>query len=461
MNLICYELNEVPWRIVDLYVKLKPHSHLAAILENSCQLTTRTQDSGDLHPWTTWPTVHRGVYNDIHNIRFINQDIVTPYRPIWELLAKEGYRVGVFGSLQSWPIPDHLPFCFYIPDTFARDAQTYPQDLEVFQEFNLEQTQRDGAIAGRVRIVQQVPTLLRLVARGLRLTTVLRLGCHLVGEKLYPDYRTFRSILQAPVSFDFYWRLLNQHKPDFSTFFTNHVAGMMHRYWMYLFPEDFGYSLKTPRDCFLAQNIVRAMDIADQHIGRLKRFCDDTRYTLLIAGSMGQKAIQLADYCGELRIKDPDKFIAKLGFAGRVKSFMAMQPDFTFRCDTAETLEEFKGDALSLKNEKGESLFGCSISGLTIGLYLGGYSRQVIESQTLYREGSRLSIHVYGIDCIYRDQGTAYHEPDGIAIFYGQGIRVSDQRQKIASIQLLPTLLRAYQVPLGEYMAQPVETVLN
>ena len=48
-----------------------------------------TEDDGELHPWSTWPTVLRGVNNNIHNIRFINQDLRCSkfYKPIWEILA--------------------------------------------------------------------------------------------------------------------------------------------------------------------------------------------------------------------------------------------------------------------------------------------------------------------------------------------------------------------------------------
>ena len=36
---------------------------------------TYTYDSGELHPWTTWPTIHRGVGRDIHGISFLNQPL--------------------------------------------------------------------------------------------------------------------------------------------------------------------------------------------------------------------------------------------------------------------------------------------------------------------------------------------------------------------------------------------------
>ena len=103
--LVVYELNEVPWRVVDWYVRRKPDSALARMLNQANTLTTLTRDEGELHPWTTWPTLHRGVPNSMHNIRFINQSLAeaSAYPPVWEALQSSGKRVGLFGSLQSYP----------------------------------------------------------------------------------------------------------------------------------------------------------------------------------------------------------------------------------------------------------------------------------------------------------------------------------------------------------------------
>ena len=45
--------------------------------------------------------------------------------------------------------------------------------------------------------------------------------------------------MQPILSFDLYFKCLNKYQPDFSTFFSNHVAGIIHRYWRDIFPEDF------------------------------------------------------------------------------------------------------------------------------------------------------------------------------------------------------------------------------
>jgi hypothetical protein len=73
--LVVYELNELPWRVIDWYVRRKPESALGRMLNQVKTLTTVTRDVVELHPWTTWPTLNRGVTNNVHNIRFINQSL--------------------------------------------------------------------------------------------------------------------------------------------------------------------------------------------------------------------------------------------------------------------------------------------------------------------------------------------------------------------------------------------------
>ena len=74
-GIILYELNEVPRALIEKYIQLRPKSTIAEILNHSNLFDTFTHDVGELHPWTTWPTIHRGVNNNLHNIQFINQEL--------------------------------------------------------------------------------------------------------------------------------------------------------------------------------------------------------------------------------------------------------------------------------------------------------------------------------------------------------------------------------------------------
>ena len=128
-------MNEVPRRLIETYIKDYPKSTLAKLIKEGIILNTITHDKGELHPWSTWPTVHRGVDNSKHNLRFINQDkmLSNKYKPIWELLSKNNIDVGVFGSLQSYPPIKNKNYKFYLPDTFAPSPDAYPQELEAFK----------------------------------------------------------------------------------------------------------------------------------------------------------------------------------------------------------------------------------------------------------------------------------------------------------------------------------------
>lgn len=219
--LIFYELNEVPWRVVDFYVKARPNSCFARILPVTAQFTTVTKDEGQLHPWSTWPSLHRGVYNTTHKLLFLNQDrsCAASFPPIWEELASLGIPVGVFGSLQSYP-PSSLPFEFFVPDTFAPAPTTVPRRYECFQRFNLRRTREDGAVAEAVSLDgSSLNDVVQMFNNGLTVRTFGRLCHQILWERVQPLIRSRRSIFQAPVAFDVFRHALTNSSPRFCDIF--------------------------------------------------------------------------------------------------------------------------------------------------------------------------------------------------------------------------------------------------
>ena len=73
-KLIIYELNELPRKLLNYYIKIKPFSNLAYLHKNGHDLNTTTTDKGELHPWSTWATFYRGVDNSKHKIYSLKQD---------------------------------------------------------------------------------------------------------------------------------------------------------------------------------------------------------------------------------------------------------------------------------------------------------------------------------------------------------------------------------------------------
>lgn len=457
--LILYELNEVPWRVFDWYAQHRPRSAIATLLAESACYTTRTRDEGELHPWSTWPTLHRGVCNAQHGIFFINQDrrCAAAYPPLWETLAQHGVRVGVFGSLQSYPAPAasaSLPYCFYIPDTFAPSPETLPPAYRAFQAINLRQTRADGAVAGPLRVDG---SLLRDIARlpfiGIRASTFAMLARQLLSERLNPAYRSRRAILQAPLAFDVFLHAHRRHRPQFCTFFTNHVAGAMHRCWKAAFPQDFGGQPGGEDDSFKRDTLLFAMDVADAQLRELKQLSDDSGGVLVVATSMGQQAIERGAYVGELRLTEPTRMMQALGFNRPWKDRLAMQPDFNFEFDSSADAESFIRQARRLRAPSGDSLWqrirqqGASVNlGMARPVDVIAEGTVLLDALGTGQAPARRSLAELGISVIQRDPGTGYHQPLGALIWYGGGARSGGQRSEIESTQVRDMILDAFGV---------------
>ncbi len=69
--------------------------------------------------------------------------------------------------------------------------------------------------------------------------TIFDTGKQLLNEKIDSSKIVRRRTYQAILSFDVFYKLLIDKKPEFTTFFTNHVASSMHRYWAALFPKEY------------------------------------------------------------------------------------------------------------------------------------------------------------------------------------------------------------------------------
>lgn len=447
---LMYELNEVPWEVIDFYSLRNPGSCLADIVKISKCYTTCTVDVGELHPWVTWPTLHRGVDNTVHKIEFLNQDLseASAYPPIWETASKAGLRVGVFGSLQSYPVPQDTEYAFYVPDTFAPAPDAFPACYVPLQELNLHQTAADGGIISDIKpSLRTVANALRLFQVGLSLKTVFRITRQLALERVDAAYKTRRSVLQAPIQFDAFKHALRKTRPDLCTFFTNHVAGMMHRYWRHTFPEHFGDGPGIKTDPVRSSNIEFAMRIADEQIAYLKEYADSVGASLLIVSSMGQEAIHRRGG-DQARILDFAKFVNAIGFTRPFRSHLAMHPDFNFEFETIEDVQHFADLLGQFTYADGRALaYKINVSGCTLNFGLAQppdrRDQNLIVSTTAGGASRTISFDKAGMVRFERDVGTAYHQPRGIAIWYERDGVPDQSRAEIDTRQIRPLVLRA------------------
>ena len=142
---------------------------------------------------------------------------------VYDFIAKEGFKVGIFGSLQSYPLPKDLEnYKFYIPDTFAAGDECFPSELSYFQKFNLSMVRQNSKNVSRgVATKDAFKFMLKSKQLGLKLDTFLKLNKQLISESINSDRVVRRRTSQAEISFDLYFKQLIDTKPDIS--FTNHL----------------------------------------------------------------------------------------------------------------------------------------------------------------------------------------------------------------------------------------------
>ena len=430
-KLILYELNEVPLKLLKLYSEIRPHSNISYLINQGNILKTTTNDIGELHPWSTWPTVHRGVSNEKHKINFINQDltIAKKWPPIWEKLAKTKVSIGIFGSLQSFPPYIHENTKFYLPDTFSPSHDAYPKDLEAFQKFNLNIVNKNKALPRKFSFYDFKNFAKLLILRHIKFNSILRIIIHLIKESFHGKYRKRRSLMQAILSFDVYEKYLLKNKPEFTTYFTNHVAGMMHRYWDNLFHP------KKSRESFFNRNsIIEAMDISDIHIGKLLKISESHNYDLLMMSSMGQDSIDLKDWVPELFVGNINKLIKVLNLEiDNYKLLPAMHPDLCIKCIDQQSKIELEKNINNIKSINGKSILPVRYKnkGLEVNISIQRCALTA-KSKFIEIEGKRLSLESLGIEVINRDKPTGYHIKDGTLMFKGSKLeKIFKNRDKI------------------------------
>jgi hypothetical protein len=460
-KIILFELNEVPVRIFEHFCRAHPDSVLARRMPECRKYETYSEDQGLLEPWKTWPTVHRGVANDKHQIVDFGQDLAeqdSQFPPIWKLLVKNGIKTGICGSLHTYPLPPDLTnYEFFMPDTFAAGSECFPDNISAFQAFNL-QLARESAR----NVSTQVPWqgALNLLAKapglGFKLDTVMDLGKQLLAERSEPWQKTRRRSYQAVLAFDIFMKYLSKTRPAFATFFTNHVASSMHRYWAAVFPGDyekFEFSEEWVRT--FQHEIDFTMGKFAQFFEILVAFVDHNQeYQLWVATSMGQAATRAKPCDSQLYIVDLPRFMGALGVEPAEWTRMpAMLPQTNVRV-APEKMAAFR-EKLKTVRVDGQAIYFREAEGGFFSVDLGQEGPQIADFGDRQVPFAELGMKVVEIDD--KSHSSAYHIPNGTLLIYDPLDRSPKPGfSQMSTTEIAPSLLENYSLPVPSYMSKPV-----
>jgi len=233
------------WNLLDSRMASGELPHLAALARRG--VTGELASVRPVSSPTVWTSIATGREPGAHGIQSFYvtaDDLRVP--TVWERLAAQGLRVGLYDYLVTWP-PRALPGGFVIPGWLRRDPATAPAD--VFERAGL--------------------TPYAYSLDGVRAPGEFLENCR-------------RELLQKPERFV---RLLERYDPDVAAVTFYSIDAASHRFWDDSFPEDFapGKGKPDPRYREVVPEMLRGVDAA---IGRIAASLgpDDT---LLVASDHG------------------------------------------------------------------------------------------------------------------------------------------------------------------------------
>ena len=211
------------------------------------------------------------------------------------------------------------------------------------------------------------------------------------------------------MGFDLFFKSLKKYQPNFSTFFTNHVAGIIHRYWRDLFPEEYddkSYITST----FNKESVLKAMEISDKQLYKLVKYCRKYNSNLFIASSMSQKARKDKTQQWDIYLDNFDRLLKFFELESSKYSLLpAMQPDYCIECENQYDLSNIKKKISQVRDVKNNEIIIETYNknnSINISLKL---TKSLYSEKALVIDQKKYKLEDIGLKLIKIDQGTAYH----------------------------------------------------
>jgi hypothetical protein len=309
-----------------------------------------------------------------------------------------------------------------------------------FQQFNLAMT-ANNAFSSNAPLdkAQMVRVGADIARRGLTLRSAGRLVQQLARERRDARWKAARPMAQALPAFDLFWRMHTRVRPNLSVFFTNHLAGVMHRYWGDTMPsylEKFEY---TPDEVF-ARFLVQSMDIFDGHLRRMLRWIARNPSTvLIIASSMGQEPIEYVDVSKCYLLREPARLTSTLGLHANEPGEAMMYPEYVLVFDSTAGAEHAVERLGRVQLGLRPFFEQVTVHGRTLTAKVTSYEGE--EPLSLRASGdeesARLTPEDIGVKIEERLGGgnTAYHCGHGIWIALGQDVEPDSSRSEFSVLE--------------------------
>ncbi len=457
-KLVVVEANEVPLKVFRRFADRNPSSNIAKLLAESSVITTEADDVPIefLYPSQTWASFNTGVSYSQHKINWYNDPKPAEYPLYYKILADNGCSVGLVNSLHTAPSEEGMAnsqIKFLIPDIYAKNSLVKPLKYSAFQKFNQELSNKNRRVSSLRLGLREIQMGLKLPSLGVRLGTLWNTAKLLgqVATKRVTKER-LRNI-QFMLTADMFVKLLKQNEVDLAVFFTNHIAGNMHRYWYASFPKEYSGDAYY-NDKWIERHlreIQHAVSLFDSFIGKMMKFCRSTGRGLIIGSSMGQYANPKLDVTKDVCyvIENLPQFVEAFGVQrDKYDPQLAMYPQYTLKFKNAQdatsafrTFQTFQKEppaGIKIYPDLNDKI-------LTLSVHIAKDTFEVLGKM---RTISELGVKAESIS----DHHSGKHHPDGTLIINPRG---ATTKERVTYLEFAPAVLDFFGVCRPEYMLNP------
>ncbi len=441
-EVILIEFNELVPALLDRFMNEGCLPNFSRFHSQSHVYTTDAQENPPvLEPWIQWLTVHSGMNYDQHKVFHLGDGRNLAQSCLATLLSDAGYRVGVFGSMNT---NYGRLNGYFMPDPWDKAGQPSPAWLTPYftaVATQVQESTRDETVGKN----QLVALGWFLAKNGLRPATAWDVLRQLAGEWKDKGVRWRRAMLLEALQYDVFRSLNRRFRAQFSTFFANSTAHFQHYFWRDMAPEEFDTPVPKDNHPSLAGAIREGYIAMDRLLGRF--MADSPKALLIMATGLSQQPWTDTTKC-TFRPKDFGEFLKLVGIdptSCKLKPVMAEQfhLDFPTEAEADQALDKLQalrlGDReLMYVSQNKSSLFaGCKI----------------FDASAKGREFSLADGTSRPFDDVFYMLGTlrsGRHHPDGCLWF-----RTGEHHLhpgKVDLVSIAPTILSLFGVPAPLHM---------
>lgn len=445
-------LDSATWRIIDPLLKDGRLPNLAQLIHQGTSGVMHS-NSYSASP-VVWTSIATGKTPERHGVEdFFTSQRQLKAKRLWEILSEQGETVGVYQFLVTWP-PKPLKG-FVVPGWLALDESTQPPELQFIKAF------KSAEKGGGNSLKEYLAYSSKALKYGLQPRTMRQVIDYFLNQGHHwtsLDRRYHGQRVDIALSTDYFCNLLSRYRPSFATTVYYQADAAGHYYWKYMEPELF---TDVPEDeiAHYAHVIPQIYCDLDAAVGRILKIAGD-EYTIFVMSDHGMgPAVHPSGYLYRPKLAS---FLEKMGYKTDQEHSLIGLDFYLFLGDQGDSAYQVD-DLLNHLNglrivDTGEQIFEAQITSGDYLLIRVKTARPELKNALVRLPTGEEYHYIDLVSTSEKNSGT--HEPEGIFIAAGPGIKPNHTIEGVYLTDVAPTMLAALGMPVGLDMDGSVLTDL-